>query len=95
MSDEKAVPNQSTYQGELVDGQVILTSVQHPSEYVGEDGQVVMTCEPVEVNALTFDEEYPFATSPFDEGHRPPVIARDQTVMHQTIGGKGVVGRIK
>jgi hypothetical protein len=49
---------------------------------------------PVEVNALTFDEEYPFATSPFDEEPRQ-IIARDVTVMHQTVGGKGVVGRIK
>ena len=45
-------------------------------------------------NALTFDEEYPFATSPFCEEPRQ-FIARDQTVMHQTVGGKGVVGRIK
>jgi hypothetical protein len=39
--------------------------------------------------------EVPFATSPFDEEMRPPEIARDQTVMHQTVNGKGAVGRIK
>jgi hypothetical protein len=40
-------------------------------------------------------EEIPFATSPFDEEQRPPEIARDQTVMHHTVNGKGAVGRIK
>ena len=39
--------------------------------------------------------EYPFATSPFDEERRPPEIARDQTVTHTTVGGRGIVGRIK
>jgi hypothetical protein len=48
MPNSKVVPNQVIYQGVLVDGQVILTSVQHPSEYVSEDGKVVMTCESVE-----------------------------------------------
>lgn len=94
MADSKAV-NQTTYKGEVVNGQVNLTSVEHTSEYLGEDSKVVMTCEPVEVNALTFDEEYPFATSPFDEERRPPEMPRDHTVMHQTVGGKGIVGRIK
>ena len=115
MPDEKAVPNQVTYQGELVGdsivlteeyqggcsisiglgGQINLTSVQYPSEFVGEDGQVVMTCEPVEVvpNALTIDEHL-MATSSFCDTE-PLQLSRDQTVMHQTIGGKGVVGRIK
>ena len=41
------------------------------------------------------EEEIPFATSPFDDERRPPEIARDQTVMHQTVNGKGAVGRIK
>lgn len=49
---------------------------------------------PAEVNALTFDEEYPFATSPFDEERRPPEVPRDKVVLHTTIGGKGVVGRL-
>lgn len=40
-------------------------------------------------------EEVPFATSPFDEERRPPEIARDHTVMHQTVNGKGSVGRLK
>jgi hypothetical protein len=40
-------------------------------------------------------EHYPFATSPFDDERRPPEIARDQTVMHQTVNGKGAIGRIK
>lgn len=39
-------------------------------------------------------EEYPFATSPFDEEPRPPEIQRDQVVVHTTVGGKGVVGRL-
>ena len=53
------------------------------------------------INALTPEEaqakrpDYPFATSPFDEEPRPPEIARDHTVMHQTVGGKGAIGRIK
>jgi hypothetical protein len=51
--------------------------------------------EPVEVNALTFDEEYSFATSPFDEEPRLPEMPRDHTVMHQTVGGKGVIGRLR
>ena len=86
MTDEKAVPNQVTYRGELVNGQLNLTSAQYPSEFVGEDGKVVMTCEPVEVvpqNVMDCCED------PLQ------FIPRDQTVMHQTIGGKGVVGRIK
>ena len=106
MPDEKAVPNQVTYQGELVGdsivlteeyqggcsisiglgGQINLTSVQYPSEFVGEDGQVVMTCEPVEV---VFQNVMDCCEDPLQ------FIPRDQTVMHQTIGGKGVVGRIK
>jgi len=48
MTNSKAVPNQVIYQGVLDDGQIILTSVHHPSEYVSEDGKVVMTCESVE-----------------------------------------------
>jgi hypothetical protein len=40
-------------------------------------------------------EEVPFATSPFDDERRPPEIARDHTVMHHTVNGKGAVGRIK
>lgn len=39
--------------------------------------------------------EYPFATSPFCDEPRPPEIARDQTVTHTTVGGRGVIGRIK
>jgi hypothetical protein len=94
MADE---PNKVTYRGELVDGQLILNSVDYPSEFVGEDGQVVMTCESVPVvfqNVVDFDAEYPMATSPFCEDERPEIIARDQTVQHTTVGGKGVVGRI-
>ena len=91
MTDEKADPNRVTYKGKVVDGQVILTSAQYSSEFLGEDGKVVMTCEPVEVVP-----EYPFATSPFcDEEPRPPEIDREVTVMHRTVGGRGVVGRIK
>jgi len=90
MADDKENPNRATYKGEVVDGQVTLTSVQYPSEFVGEDGNVAMTCEPVEVV-----HEYPFATSPFCDEPRPPEIARDVTVMHKTVGGRGVVGRIK
>jgi len=44
---------------------------------------------------LISNYEVPFATSPFDEERRPPDIARDQTVMHHTVNGKGAVGRIK
>jgi len=51
--------------------------------------------KPVEVNALTFDEEYPFATSPFDEEPRLPEMPRDHTVMHKTVSGNGVVGRLR
>lgn len=54
------------------------------------------------INILSLEESqkkrpefYPFATSPFDEEPRPPEIARDQTVMHQTVNGKGAIGRIK
>jgi hypothetical protein len=90
MTDEKAVPNQVTYQGELVDGQLILTSIKYPSEFVGEDGKVVMTCEPVEVLS-----QYPMATSPFCDEEPRQFVVRDQTVTHTTVGGKGVVGRIK
>ena len=61
MTDEKADPNTVIYQGELVDGQVVLTSVQYSSEFVNAEGQVVMTCE-----------EIPFATSPFCEEPSPP-----------------------
>lgn len=87
MADDKADPNQIKYKGELVNGQLILTSVEYPPQFVGEDGQVIATCEPVEVvpqNAITFDEE-----------RRPPEIALEHTVQHTTIGGKGVVGRLR
>lgn len=46
------------------------------------------------INALTLDEEYPFATSPFCEEIEPVRWARDQTVRHTTVGGRGVVGRL-
>jgi hypothetical protein len=99
MTDERENPNKVTYKGKVVDSQVILTSVQYPSEFIGEDGKVVMACEPVEAGPrgeLTFDaSEIPFATSPFDEEMRPPEIARDQMVTHTTVGGRGIVGRIK
>lgn len=47
MSDSKAFPNQVTYRGGLFNGQLVLTSVEFPSEFVGEDGKVIMTCESV------------------------------------------------
>jgi hypothetical protein len=48
-----------------------------------------------QLSADPIPEEIPFATSPFDEEYLPPPIGRDQTVTHTTVGGKGVVGRIK
>jgi hypothetical protein len=48
------------------------------------------------VGELTFDaSEIPFATSPFCDEPSPPEIARDQKVIHTTVGGRGIVGRIK
>jgi hypothetical protein len=66
------------------------------------DGAVTSYYGVSTVNVLTPEEAqakrpgfYPFATSPFMEEPRPPEIARDQTVLHQTVNGKGAVGRIK
>lgn len=90
-------PNQIKYKGEMVDGQLILTSCEYPSQFVNAEGQVVAIIEEVEVvpqNVMAFDEEYPMATSLFDEEPRHLIPARDQTVLHKTIGGKGVVGRL-
>ena len=42
--------NCTHYEGELVGDQVILTSIRYPSEFVNENGEVVMTCEPVELD---------------------------------------------
>ena len=99
MVDDKADPNQIKYKGELVNGQLILTSVEYPPQFVNEAGEVIMTCETVEVaprNVMSlFDDEYPMATSLFDEEPRHLIPARDQTILHKTVGGKGVVGRIK
>lgn len=100
MADEKADPNQIKYKGEMVNGQLILTSVEYPPQFVNEAGEVVMTCETVEVaprNVMSlFDDEYPMATtSLFDEEPQPRLPSRDQTVLHKTIGGKGVVGRLR
>jgi hypothetical protein len=48
-----------------------------------------------EANFIALDEEIPFAVSPFDEERRPPEINLSKTVLHQTVGGKGVVGRLR
>jgi hypothetical protein len=97
MTDKKTVSNQTTYHVEVVDGEINLKSVDYPSEFVGEDGKVVLTCEQIPLTAhnLVIGQEIPFATSPSDEEPNPPEIARDQMVMHQTVGGRGVVGRLR
>ena len=45
-------------------------------------------------NYLEPEVEYPMAVSPFCKEYLPPSPPAAVTVMHQTIGGKGVVGRI-
>ena len=43
------------------------------------------------VSPFTFEEDYPGDLS-FDEEPRP--LRCDLTVMHRTVGGRGVVGRL-
>jgi len=47
-----------------------------------------------EENHIELEEEYPFAVSLFCEEYLPPPTPTAVTVMHQTVGWKGVVGRL-
>jgi hypothetical protein len=82
----------------FTDGPLNPIDVGHPESVTGTATSyygvtTVNTLSPEEARAKR--PEYPFATSPFEEERRPPEMARDQTVMHHTVNGKGTVGRLK